>query len=493
MLKKKESQRVYKMKKTVFIATLFMFLSACLYLGGCSNNSKTTAVPTAEITETPPVLTDTPQPTATPLPSLNSVARIELTTSDKKGIDTRDFWKKGTLRVGTWDSVKEQFSEMTEYECEYKGRGNSTWNYKKKPFTVKFPEKVPLLGLEKGKKFCFVANWLDRSAIRNSVTYYIANLFTALNYSDEYLNTGWKWSPSCDYADVYIDGQYAGIYLIADKIQIAGNRLELVEQNEEGTLPITERGLLFEMSTDGRNWETSEYLDRIKNSKGFIPYNVKEPDYLEDLTPAEQQQVRDFIDEVEDIIFAPKSDAAWEKICETLDITSFADFWIVQALASNGEPEHPKSIFMYKNNDSPDLDAKNADANGGKLYAGPVWDFDWGTYGVYAAGLEFPTDTFYYGALFEYEEFRKKVAERFELIKPALTDDVPRYIDELTEKIAPSIATDDRLYPWRTRSGNRVNYDSFYAYSTSIVQFKSYLRQRVTAVEKQITKLNAGK
>lgn len=425
--------------------------------------------------------------------TLHNIARIELNTGNKQAINTKEQWRHADLQVISQNSEIEDSLEVNKYKCEYKGHGNTTWNFPKKPFIIKFDEKTPLLGMADAKKFVFIANYIDRSAIRNSLTYYIANLFTELNHSisGEYLNTGWMWSPSFRYADVYINGQYAGLYLVTEKISISDNHLKLVEQSKNGTLPIMERGLLFELSLNSYNWETTRYIDQIKNTKGVLPYNVKEPDYKDDLTEEEQLQVRDYISSVEDTIFAPKSDEAWKQICKTIDITSFADYWIVQAIAINHEIGQPKSVFMYKNNTSPELDEKNADMNGGKLYAGPVWDFDWGTYKIASAGAKYTTSALYYSMLFEYEEFKKKVAERFELIKPALLNDIPQYIDECYNLLAPSVADDDNLFPWETRSG--INPDSTYTYSDDINQFKEYMLQRVTALEKQINAMNESK
>ena len=43
-------------------------------------------------------------------------------------------------------------------------------------------------------------------------------------------------------------------------------------------------------------------------------------------------------------------------------------------MANNREPLHPKSVYIHKRNH-------------GKLVAGPVWDFDWGTFDINRNGL----------------------------------------------------------------------------------------------------------
>ena len=51
-----------------------------------------------------------------------------------------------------------------------------------------------------------------------------------------------------------------------------------------------------------------------------------------------------------------------DKPSSVLDIDSFVDWYLVNELACNEEPQFPKSCFLYLKN--------------GRLYAGPVWDFD---------------------------------------------------------------------------------------------------------------------
>ncbi|MCR5822920.1 MAG: CotH kinase family protein [Lachnospiraceae bacterium] len=508
------------MKKIIFASIVaFTVIGAA----ACSNEIKNSAdvTVTPEVTNLPelakespeatgiPKVTSTPKPTSAPKPTAtpksekttvskyksSSVPRIELVTADRRGVTTRDEWKKGVLKISFYSESEKTYVLDEEIECEYKGRGNSTWAYSKKPFNVKFEEKVSLLGMEKGKRYSFIANWLDRSAMRNYVTYNIADLFTGKNYDlkdrkkANYTGAGWMWSPDAEYAELYIDGKYAGLYLLTESIKIGDNRLDLVKQDKENPISIENRGLLFELSIDGANFWTEEYIDRIINSRGRLPYNVKEPDFWEDLTEDERNWAKDYIGKVEDIIFAKPSKTAWEKICETIDITSFADYWIVQAIAGNAEPEHPKSVFMYKNNDDPGLEAANADKNNGKLYAGPAWDFDWDTYNKKHVLSKFPTETVYYSALFEYGEFCDLVKKRWEFVKPRLENEIIPLVDKMADELSAAVSNDDSLYPWRRRSGNNVNYDSGYSFSVSAENMKVYLKKRIDVIDGQIKDL----
>ena len=58
---------------------------------------------------------------------------------------------------------------MVTTTCGVRLRGNSTQKLPKKPFAVKLTAKQPILGMPTHKRWCLLANWLDRSMIRNLV------------------------------------------------------------------------------------------------------------------------------------------------------------------------------------------------------------------------------------------------------------------------------------------------------------------------------------
>ena len=55
-----------------------------------------------------------------------------------------------------------------------RGRGNSTWSYPKKPYNLKLDEKAEILGMPKHKRWVLLANWMDRTLLRNRVAFQIA-------------------------------------------------------------------------------------------------------------------------------------------------------------------------------------------------------------------------------------------------------------------------------------------------------------------------------
>lgn len=122
---------------------------------------------------------------------------------------------------------------LNEYELKnvsggIRARGNST-NYdgiSKRPWRLKFNSKVNLLGLNNGQKFkswVLLAEYFDQSLFRNAAAYVMGN--SLFNYSNNYCS---------DYQHVnfYLNGDYRGVYVLAEQQQVNTGRIEVAEPGE---------------------------------------------------------------------------------------------------------------------------------------------------------------------------------------------------------------------------------------------------------------------
>lgn len=79
------------------------------------------------------------------------------------------------------------------------------------------------------------------------------------------------------------------------------------------------------------------------------------------LTPEQKTYISSYLDRIEDLLYAGETpDPAY---AEYLDADSFIDWWIVVELCHNRDTRLPGNCYTYKD-------------RGGKLCAGPLWDFD---------------------------------------------------------------------------------------------------------------------
>ena len=269
-----------------------------------------------------------------------------------------------------------------EGELEYiKGRGNSTWeNFAKKPFNIKFKEKVNLFEMGQAKKWCLLANSLDDTLLRSKLVSDLAN------------TVGIHFSAQSVIVDLYVDQEYIGNYTLMESVEIGTSRVnitDLEELNEIAnpdvdfkTLPLAGvRGEESYTQTGSCKWvEIPRILDVIcggylleyelasrydKEVSGFIssygqPVILKSPEYA---SKEQVEYISGYYQDFEDA--ARNSDGYNEKgkhYSKYIDVDSMAKMYIFQEYLKNLDAGLT-SFYYYKDAD-------------GKLVAAPAWDFD---------------------------------------------------------------------------------------------------------------------
>ncbi|MCI6769342.1 MAG: CotH kinase family protein [Bacteroidales bacterium] len=273
-----------------------------------------------------------------------------------------DFWVRGKDTEWVADDKMTVYNadgsvDMATTNCGVRLRGNSTQKLPKKPFAVKLTAKRPILGMPTHKRWCLLANWLDRSMIRNLVGFAAAKATTEA-WKAEGIDEGMIWNPSGKSVELVIDGRHVGNYLLCEQIKIGSKRLNINDCYED----LVADGLSSSFEDCGYLVEFDVMQD--ENYKGVtsrgITWQLKD-----DVLPADYaSQIGAKIQAIEDAI--KKGDfAAYSKL---IDIPSFIDQWFVVELAMNREYTEPRSLYSYYNGGTD------------KLHAGPVWDFDRGTF-----------------------------------------------------------------------------------------------------------------
>ena len=274
-----------------------------------------------------------------------------------------DFWIRGKDTEWVADD------EMTVYNadgtvdmpmtlCGVRLRGNSTQKLPKKPFAIKLTQKQPVLGMATHKRWCLLANWLDRSMIRNLVGFAAANATTKAWKNTAGAAEGITWNPSGKSVELVIDGRHVGNYLICEQIKIGSKRLNINDNYEDLTADskstaYEDCGYLVEFDV------TQDETYKGVTSRG-VTWQLKD-----DVLPDDYHtKIKTKMQAIEDAI----KGGNFETYSQLIDIPSAIDQWLIWELALNREYTEPRSIYGY--------------INGGndKLHFGPVWDFDRGTF-----------------------------------------------------------------------------------------------------------------
>ena len=117
------------------------------------------------------------------------------------------------------DTTNEEFC-FENVKAGIRLRGNSTSSKPKQPFRIKFDSKRNLLGMNEGakcKSWVLLAEWYDASMLHNSTCLSLASVILNEYTSD------WR------YVNVYLDGVYQGVYLLAEQSQINEYRVDIEE------------------------------------------------------------------------------------------------------------------------------------------------------------------------------------------------------------------------------------------------------------------------
>lgn len=266
-------------------------------------------------------------------PIRQKIGKLPVLNLDLNGISWDEFkaGEKETKYTGNVLSLSSN-SDVKQYlDVAIKGRGNLTWTLDKRPFQFDLGSSDELFGITKAKKWAMLANYLDKSYLRNDLAFYLAEML------------GQEYSFRGKFVDFYINGEYEGLYYLLPKVEIQKN---VVDLRNEG-------GILVEMDDIHREECFLSHEGHCLQIKDAVDSKNEE---------AMQKAMADFLIDYNTLEIAAK-DHDYKQISELIDVESFAKYYLINEFAVNPDA-YSASFYFYKN---------GADD---KIHAGPIWDFD---------------------------------------------------------------------------------------------------------------------
>ena len=260
-----------------------------------------------------------------------SVPRIDIDIEGGKTVTSKSYYLNANFRI-TGYGIYEDFEDSVQI----KGRGNSTWSYSKKPYRLKFDEKVKPFGLTKGKSWVLLANAQSGALMANAIAMKVGQM------------AGAKYTNHIIPVELYMNGIYLGSYMFTEKVGMGNNSVDIDEA----------LGYLLELDT-----YTDETITRIGQYN--LPVKVSEPDLTElskDSADVRMSRIKADIEALSSVLYYGGD------LEGVLDVDATARFYLANDLVLNQEINHPKSTYLFKDESAPD----------GRVTFGPLWDFDWG-------------------------------------------------------------------------------------------------------------------
>ena len=219
-----------------------------------------------------------------------------------------------------------------------KYRGNSTLDPAKKSFRIKFDSKTNVLDLPaNAKKWVLFANMYDKTLLRNRLGYKISTIF------------GLKYTPSCHYVDMILNGEFKGNYLLCDQIEVNKNRVDITKMDNTCiNEPEISGGYLIEGDAFAEK-EPSFF----KTNQGIL-FCIKYPS-SDDITQEQHNYIQNKFNQIEAEIY--------QNNLEHIDFESFSRYFLIEDFVGNIDGIWSSFYLTKERGDD-------------KIYFGPVWDLD---------------------------------------------------------------------------------------------------------------------
>lgn len=305
------------------------------------------------------------------------------------------------------------------------GRGNSTWNFEKKPYTLKLNKEVSLCGMKPGDKWVLLANAYEGTKISYKMVLDMAE------------HMGLEYTPEAEWVDLYLNGEYRGNYLLCKAVYIG-----------TGSVNITNEGVLLEKDFPAY-FEEEEHGFIINDN---LTFSIKGPSNIT------QEEIAGLAEEFAQIDALLRGGD--KSYLNHIDIASMIDLFLIDELSYKSD-SGITSAFLYK---------KPGEQ---RIMFGPAWDYDgafgesngeWLDYNGSVLDIRDSSRGYMYldwvNLLYENDaDFFGSLVGRFQEIKPYLQYLLEDGIDEYADYIADSVHMD--MIRWDYGEDTAGHYSTF--------------------------------
>ncbi|MGB1314644.1 MAG: CotH kinase family protein, partial [Chitinophagales bacterium] len=290
---------------------------------------------------------------------ISKLPKVSISTYNKKIVDEPKISAEMTISFpSAIDNSKDSIHYSGNIGIEFRGR--SSLLFDKKNFLIELKDSLQedisenLFGFGKGEDWILNGMYIEKTMLRIPLSFYLYHLMG--NYAPKY-----------QYVRLYLNNEYQGLYLFLEKIKRSKSRLNIskLKPNDIAGDDLT-GGYILQL-----NWYEKDRIaffskhnpiERLTNPLSFLYYYPKK----DKVKPEQLKYIENYISLFEEALFSKNFKNTHKKrYDEYIDVNSFIDLMIMNELSKNPDG-YKVSTFFYKDKDS----------KGGKLKAGPIWDFD---------------------------------------------------------------------------------------------------------------------
>ena len=397
---------------------------------------------------------------------------IYMNTKGQQILKENVIWGNIALLDGIGEEQSVSAVPNSIYRATIKYRGASSYKrFDKKQYRIKFyknkkdsAKKVSLAGMGANSEWVLNGPYLDKTLIRNKLVYDLARELNG-------------WAPDTRFVELFVDGEYQGVYLAVEPVT-----------NGESRLRLSEFGLLsgetaYIVSRDRNNTESEELKTWGKtagytNNSLYIEYPSKNK-----VTEKQKAYIQKDISEFEQVLYGENFSDKRLGYQAYIDMDNWVDYFIINEFAMNYDAGN-LSTYVYKE-------------LGGKLQLA-VWDFNNGFDNFQdsrkSTDILHTVKNSWIEKLWQDKNFRDRVCERYgQLRKTTLSDEyiaekIASYQEELGDAVDRNFKVwgysfNEALLAGTSKEGTSRDIGS---YEEAMEQLTDTIRERLEYLDKEL-------
>jgi hypothetical protein len=239
-------------------------------------------------------------------------------------------------------------------------RGKSSQQFPMKSYSVELWDAAgasvnkSILGMPTESDWVLYAPYTDKTLMHNVLAYAISNEMG-------------HWAAHCRYVEVMLNNNYIGVYVLMEKIKRGAARIDIPKlKTTDISGDAVSGGYIFKIDkidAGEEGWfSTVKPYHAVRNQQiQFIYYYPK----TADIVAAQKNYIKSYVDSFELALNSNSFQDTGTGFRKYADINSFIDYNIVNEVSRNVDGYRLSSYFY-----------KDKKSKGGKIIAGPVWDYD---------------------------------------------------------------------------------------------------------------------
>jgi len=361
-------------------------------------------------------------------------------------------------------------------------RGASSFSYPQKSYSFTTmmsavqDSNIVILDMPREHDWLLINNWNEKSFVRNTLA---QKIFSTMGH----------YGVRMRHCEVTLNGQYIGIYLLSEKIKVDKGRVNISKLSEtDNTGALVSGGYIIRNDIyDGTNGWPSNFHP-VGHSPSDHPYFLFEYPKESNITPQQRNYIKSFMDTLETSLYSQTFSDPVNGYIRYISRSSFIDYFLVNELARNVDG-NKKSSYWHKDRWD----------KGGKLKAGPIWDFDWAWKNIYDCDefsrtdgsgwsykiVDCPADVLSFGwfkRLLQDQHFTNQVNCRWNELRTTMldTDVLFHYIDSVELALAVPQQRHFTAFPVLGQDNGAPEVGEIPAtYHGEVVKLKNWIQTRI--------------